>query len=105
MRALLKLRWSFFAVLAFPAGANAADIHHYVLFNRDRERIADPTFLCAKLRLARVREAERPHIRSQTGIERDHPCGAIGSRLLRFRHPITGQKLLLGPYLGVRCAG
>ena len=49
MRALTELGLSFFAVLAFAAGANAADIHHYVFFNRDRERIADPTGLLIAL--------------------------------------------------------
>jgi hypothetical protein len=48
MRALIELRWSLLAVLAFAAGANAADVHHYVFFNRDRERIADPVFLSIK---------------------------------------------------------
>ena len=48
MRAYPELRCLFFAVFALAAGANGADIHHYVFFNRDRERIAEPTFLSVK---------------------------------------------------------
>jgi hypothetical protein len=48
MRVLVELTCCFLSVLAFAAGARAADIHHYMFFNRDRERIADPTFLNVK---------------------------------------------------------
>jgi hypothetical protein len=48
MRALVELRCCFLAVLTFASGAGAADIHQYVFFNRDRERIADPAFLSIK---------------------------------------------------------
>jgi hypothetical protein len=48
MRMPVELRCCFLAVLAFAAGARAADIHQYVFFNRDRERIADPAFLSVK---------------------------------------------------------
>ena len=48
MSVLVELRYGAFALLAFAAGASAADIHHYVFFNRERERIGDPAFLSVK---------------------------------------------------------
>jgi hypothetical protein len=45
MRALAQLGLGFVAILTCAAGPNAADVHHYVFFNRERERIADATFL------------------------------------------------------------
>jgi hypothetical protein len=48
MRAFPQLRCLLFAAFTFATGANAADLHHYVFFNRDRERIAEPAFLSVK---------------------------------------------------------
>jgi len=48
MGAVAKLGWSMFVSLTCYAGANGERPHHYVFFNRDRERIADAAFLGAK---------------------------------------------------------
>ncbi len=48
MRASAKLRFCVAAILTCAAAANAADVRHYVFFNRDRERIAEASFLSLK---------------------------------------------------------
>ncbi len=48
MRLLRKLGICFAAILTWPGAGDAADVHHYVFFNRDRERIAEASFLSLK---------------------------------------------------------
>ena len=48
MRTLAQLGLVLVAMFACAAGSRAAEVHHYVFFNRDRERIADATFLSVK---------------------------------------------------------
>jgi len=45
MNIVAKLSWGLFLSLACCAGARGAGVHHYVFFNRDREKISDPEFL------------------------------------------------------------
>lgn len=46
--AAAKLGWRIFLSLAFCASASGEGPHHYVFFNRDRERISDAAFLETK---------------------------------------------------------
>ena len=48
LSAVAKSGWSMFVSLTCCAGTNGEPPHHYVFFNRDRERIADAAFLGAK---------------------------------------------------------
>jgi hypothetical protein len=48
MKALAQSGCCLVAILTCAAGARAAGVHHYVFFNRDRERIADAAFLSIK---------------------------------------------------------
>lgn len=48
MSSVAKLRWCLFVSLIRVAGASAEGPHHYVFFNRDRERISDAAFLETK---------------------------------------------------------
>jgi hypothetical protein len=48
MRAWVQLAFCFLAILTCTAGACGTNVHHYVFFNRDRQRIADATFLSTK---------------------------------------------------------
>lgn len=43
-----KIIWRILLLLTCCNGGWAADVHHYVFFNRDRERISDPAFLGTK---------------------------------------------------------
>jgi len=42
MNMVAKLSWGLCLSLACCAGARGAGVHHYVFFNRDREKISDP---------------------------------------------------------------
>ena len=48
VRAVAKLGWCLFVSLICCAGAGGEGPHHYVFFNRDRERISDVAFLETK---------------------------------------------------------
>jgi hypothetical protein len=48
MNIVAKLSWGLFLSLACCAGASGAGMHHYVFFNRDREKISAPAFLGTK---------------------------------------------------------
>ncbi|HWW01473.1 MAG TPA: hypothetical protein VNZ64_17380 [Candidatus Acidoferrum sp.] len=48
MRALARLGFCSVSIFTCATGALAAAVHHYVFFNRDRERIADASFLSIK---------------------------------------------------------
>jgi hypothetical protein len=48
LRAVAGLGWWVLAILPCYTGAPAAELHHYVFFNRDRQRISDPSFLGTK---------------------------------------------------------
>lgn len=48
MNTIAKLSWGLCLSLACCAGARGAGVHHYVFFNRDREKISDPEFLKTK---------------------------------------------------------
>jgi hypothetical protein len=48
VEAFSQLRCCLVAVFTCAIGAGAAEVHHYVFFNRDRERIADTVFLSTK---------------------------------------------------------
>lgn len=48
MSSARKLAWCALFLLLCWGSAAAKGVHHYVYFNRDRERIADPSFLQAK---------------------------------------------------------
>jgi hypothetical protein len=48
MRMPAQFGCCFFATLTCAAGVGAGEVHHYVFFNRDRERIADAAFLNSK---------------------------------------------------------
>jgi hypothetical protein len=45
MRAFVQWGCCLVTIFHYAACASAADVHHYVFFNRDRERIADAAFL------------------------------------------------------------
>jgi hypothetical protein len=45
MNIAAKLGWGPYLSLIFCDAARGVDVHHYVFFNRDRERISDPEFL------------------------------------------------------------
>jgi len=45
MSVIAKLGCCLFVSLACCAGARGASVHHYVFFNRERERVCDPEFL------------------------------------------------------------
>lgn len=47
-RAFARLGCCFLAISTCFTAARAADVRHYVFFNRDRERITEPTFLNTK---------------------------------------------------------
>src|SRR5947208_12508127 len=46
--AAAKLRWCILCIFTCSVGASGEGIHHYVFFNRDRQRIADAAFLGTK---------------------------------------------------------
>jgi len=48
MRAIAKPGWCLFVSLTCCAAAGGEGPHHYVFFNRDRERISDAAFLETK---------------------------------------------------------
>src|SRR5258707_15789306 len=48
LRAVAGLGWWVLAIVPSYIGAPAAELHHYVFFNRDRQRISDPAFLGTK---------------------------------------------------------
>jgi hypothetical protein len=48
MKTLAKPGWCVFLALTWCLGARADGVHHYVFFNRDRERISDAAFLETK---------------------------------------------------------
>jgi hypothetical protein len=48
MNAFTTLVWSIFLAAPCLSRANGEGVHHYVFFNRDRERISDATFLQTK---------------------------------------------------------
>ena len=48
MNCSARLHWELLFVLAWGSGAAVQAAHHYVFFNRDRERISDPSFLGIK---------------------------------------------------------
>src|SRR2546429_9933128 len=48
MNAVFKIGWGMFLSSIYCAGASGAGMHHYVFFNRDREKISDAVFLETK---------------------------------------------------------
>ena len=48
MRTPAQLGCWFIVILTCAAGVSAGEVHHYVFFNRDRERIAEAAFLSSK---------------------------------------------------------
>jgi hypothetical protein len=48
MTAVARLAWCILFMLACAGGAAAGQVHHYVFFNMDRERISDAAFLATK---------------------------------------------------------
>src|SRR2546430_14597820 len=48
MKIVLKIRWCVLFISICCGSATAEGVHHYVFFNRDREKISDPEFLNTK---------------------------------------------------------
>ena|SRR2546429_2834721 len=48
MKIVLKIRWCVLFISICCGSAIAEGVHHYVFFNRDREKISDPAFLNTK---------------------------------------------------------
>src|SRR5437660_9554331 len=48
MKIVLKIDWCVLFILIWCGSATAQGVHHYVFFNRDRERISDAAFLGTK---------------------------------------------------------
>jgi hypothetical protein len=90
MRGVRKLAWCAVFLLACWGGAPAKGVHHYVYFNRDRERIADPAFLAAKA----VEGAQLKYVWRELEPEPDrYDFGAIRKDLAFLKS--KGKKLFI----------
>ena len=90
MNAVAKMSWCMFLSLIYCTGASSAGVHHYVFFNRDRERISDAAFLETKaFEGAQLKYTWRELERGKDGYD----FSAIQHDLM-FLHS-TGKKLFI----------